>query len=180
MKEISMTKNIIYLSLLLPQLTWAFFCPSNFNQIDFGASTDQVSQQCGKPDKIETTTLEPEGPQEWNYYIPATVASSGTAATQGTMKAQITFDSSGRVVNMSVNGIGVGASTICGGANIQLGDSLQAVKAACGTPSFVNKQNTDSAVLGPPQPKKVITTYFYNSNPPATLVFENGLLTQRK
>lgn len=175
-----MKTKIIYFGLLLPQLSFAFFCPNNFNQIDFGASIDQVSTQCGKPDKIETTTLEPEGPQEWNYYIPAAVANPGTAATQGTMKAQITFDSSGHVVNMSVNGIGVGGSTLCGGANIQLGDSIESVKAACGTPSFINKQNTDNPVLGPTQPKKVITTYFYNSNPPASLVFENGVLTQRK
>lgn len=165
--------------ILVPANCFAFFCPNNFNQIDLGMNTEQVSQQCGKPDASLTQIVEPEGPQEWNYYVPQTVGAGGAVPVKGTMRVQFTFDSEGKVVNMNVNGIGVGASAACG-RSIQLGDSRDTIKAACGSPSFINKSTGDSPALGPPQPKKVITTFTYNTNPPVSLIFENGILREKQ
>lgn len=161
----------------LTNACFAFFCPSNFNQIDFGMTIDQVSQLCGKPAKQETKNQEQDGPQEWVYYIPQTVATDTTNTEQGTLKTSISFDKDGKAVNISVNGIGVGSSTICGGA-IALGQSRDDIKAACGEPSYINKSTNPSTTEKPKTTK--ITTFIYNTNPPVKLIFENDLLTNKQ
>lgn len=155
---------------------FAFFCPTNFSQIDFGNSLDQVKQLCGNPDKETSIEKEPKTPQEWTYFIPQTVSSETSNAMQGTLKTSVTFDKDGNAINISVNGIGVGSSTICGN-NIQLGDTQESIKSACGKPSFINKQEADNASE---QQKVKVTELLYNANPPVTLVFENGVLKGKK
>lgn len=170
-------------SITLPSISFAFFCPTNFNQIDFGMTADQVIQACGKPtDQKESVKQNDNVPQEWSYYIPQTVNMGGSNQNaQGTLKTNVTFDDKGKSINISVNGIGVGATTICG-KNIQLGDDKDTIKAACGDPSFVNKSAPSSAnpSAGQQQDIKVLELIYANGNPPATLVFENGVLKDKK
>src|SRR3990167_7467103 len=123
-----------FLAFFIPGYCLAFFCPTNFSQIDFGDSLDKVKQICGAPEKETSKDLEPNVPQEWTYFIPQTVMLNASTEAQGTVKTSVTFDKDGNAINISANGIGVGATTICG-SNIQLGDSQDAVKSACGTPS---------------------------------------------
>ena len=174
---------------IFPISSYAFFCPTNFNQINVGDSIDQVTTQCGKPTTQETKEQAGEVAQEWSYYISQTVATATTDQAQGTLKTQITFDASGKAVNISVNGIGVGSTTVCGQTTIQLGDTREAIKAACGDPVFIRKQDTTTPPSGPqqptntlgqPQPSTKITTFTYSSNPPVTLTFENGKLTGKQ
>lgn len=168
------------LTLLFPVVGHAFFCPTNFNQIDFGMTPDQVVQACGAPEKQAESVKENENiPQEWSYFIPQTVSLRGsTENAEGTLKTTITFDDKGRAINISVNGIGVGASTICG-PSIQLGDSREAVKTACGSPSFVNKQ-TPAPDSPAAQSVKIIEFNYLSATPPATLIFEDGKLADKK
>lgn len=168
---------VLAVTFISPSISFAFFCPTNFNQIDYGNTMDQVSAQCGKPDVQDTKEVQQEGPQEWSYFIPQTVSSSSLQPMQGTLRTQVTFDASGNAINISVNGIGVGNSTICG-STIQLGDSRDQIKAACGTPSFVNKQ--DANAVGSKATIDKITTFIYNSTPPVKLIFKNGALTERQ
>lgn len=163
----------------IPSLSFAFFCPTNFSQIDFGMTTDQVTQLCGKPDsQKESTKANDNIPQEWSYYIPQTVSMGGSNPNaQGTLKTSVTFDDKGNAINISVNGIGVGATSICG-TNIQLGNSRDTIKSACGDPSFINKQSTGAA--GSEPPAKVVEYIYSSANPPTTLIFENGKLTDKK
>ena len=166
---------------MLPSISFAFFCPTNFNQIDYGMTPDQVIQTCGVPsEQKESKKVNDNIPQEWNYYIPQTVDMGGTSQfAQGTLKTSITFDDKGKAINISVNGIGVGATTICGNTNLQLGASKEDVKNACGKPSFVNKQALSADTTQPPDSK--ILEYTYSSaTPPVTLIFENGKLTEKK
>ena len=67
-----MKNRILLASLIIfPNLGFAFFCPTNFNQIDFGMKPDQIIQACGKPDDQKELIKENDNvPQEWNYYIP--------------------------------------------------------------------------------------------------------------
>lgn len=172
-----MKKRILFFSLLhfLPITAYAFFCPTNFNQIDYGNSIEEVIQQCGKPDN-EKGSLESNDkiiPQEWNYFIYQTVATTNLSPVQGTLKTSITFDENDKAINISVNGIGVGSTTICN-QPIQLGDSKETVKAACGEPSFINRQQNANV------PPIVVSRFFYNTNPPATLIFENGRLKEKQ
>lgn len=160
--------------------SYAFFCPTNFNQIDYGMTMDQVSNTCGKPDLQESKDVAQEGPQEWSYFIPQTVSSTTLSPMQGTLKTQITFDGSGSAINISVNGIGVGSTTVCG-SQISLGNSRDQIKAACGNPSFVNKQSpSDNLAMGGTPPGDKITTFLYKSNPPVKLIFKNGILTEKQ
>ncbi len=166
----------VLFSAFIPTLSLAFFCPTNFSQIDFGATLAQVEQICGKPDKQESSTQKIEGPQEWNYYIKQTVSTTGgMTSMQGTLKTQVTFDADGKVLNLSVNGIGVGSTTLCG-KTIQLGSTKEEVKSACGQPAIINK-----AQPAPGQPDEMkIVKYIYNSTPPVTLIFEDGILKDKQ
>lgn len=175
----------LYLSslalIITPSLSFAFFCPTNFNQIDFGDSIAQVTETCGKPDvQNEVSQATDNVPQEWSYFIPQNVTSIALSpAEQGTLKTQVTFDANGKAININVNGVGVGSSPICGGRMIQLGDTRENIKAACGDPSFVNKQTTPVGG-GAPLPDVKITTFIYNVNPPVKLIFENGILKEKQ
>jgi hypothetical protein len=167
---------LLILSMCLPSLSFALFCPRNFIQINAGDSIEKVTQLCGKPDsQKESTTSNESEPQEWSYYVPQPVFMDGsTQNAQGSLKTQMTFDKDGKAINISVNGIGVGSTTICGGKTVQIGDSRDTVKAACGQPSFINKQAADPAA--PPVAGIKTTTFIYNTNPPVKLVFKDGKL----
>ena len=156
----------------LPYISYAAFCPTNFNRIESGDTVDAVISKCGKPTQQTETIRKGTGPEEWSFFIPQTVVAPNQFNTQGSIKAQMTFDQNGRVINMTVNGIGVGATTICNGINIQLGDTMDSVKRVCGAPSFINKNANPDLIT----PDVKVTTLFYNSTPPAQLVFENGVL----
>lgn len=169
--------TLLIATTLLPQLAFAFFCPANFNQINFGDTLDDVKKQCGKPDKEETKEAKKNVPQEWSYYVPQTVAIDTNKQAQGTLKTSLTFDKNGKVINLTVNGIGVGSSTICG-AIIQLGDTQDKIKSACGEPSFVNKQQPADPANTPKEADK-ITELTYSTTPPVVLTFEAGVLTAK-
>ncbi len=165
---------------LTPMLALAMTCPSNFTIINPGQTPDQITQLCGKPDVTKAYSKENENvPQQWSYFIPQTVAAyNPMQQITGTLKVDITFDSSGKAINISVNGIGVGASTVCG-SSIQLGQSRDDIKSACGTPGFINKQaSPPGGGLGGGQPDSIkYTEYYYNNtNPPTKLTFVNGQL----
>lgn len=163
---------VITLGIACP--TFAFFCPTNFKQIEMGMTLDQVSSTCGKPTSIKEVTKENDNvPQEWVYFVPQNVGVSAFQQTQGTLKTSVAFDADGKAVNISVNGLGVGSSTICGGQQIQLGDSRDTIAKACGDPSFKNKAENNN----PPTKETHVT---YDSNPPMTLIFRNGLLMERQ
>jgi hypothetical protein len=167
-------KQIFILSLtcLMIARAEALLCPSNFNHIAVGDNIKTVELKCGKPSKQESKLIPPPTPQEWTYYIPQTVSTGSSNAQQGTLKTTISFDANGNAINISVNGIGVGASTICGNS-INLGDNIKSVQAACGKPAVVNQTpaNTSGNVKQDEQ-----TTYIYNTNPPTTFTFKNGVL----
>jgi hypothetical protein len=174
------SKKLTFITfLLLPNISAALFCPTNFKQIYVGDSMDTVQQQCGKPD-AETTKKEAKNtPQEWSYFIPQTVSMNmdNTSQAQGTLKTTIAFDANGKIINISVNGIGVGATQICG-TSLQLGDTKDRVKAVCGDPSYTNKQQNDSN--GGKKEEDTITEFNYHTTPPVTLIFVNGSLTERR
>lgn len=172
-------RALMLTSLLTPTLSYAFFCPNNFNQINFGDDIEMVRLKCGAPDKEEKKTEEPNVPQEWSYYIPQTVSmGGGNQQESGTLKTSITFDKEGKALNISVNGLGVGSSTICG-SNIALGNTREEIKQACGAPAFVNMQKSSSDAGIDDQPKKVVI-FTYLASQPTTLTFENGLLVKKE
>ncbi len=172
--NISALTASLLLTLLTPVTSFAFFCPTNFSQINIGDSIDTVTATCGKPDSQTTKEEPPPSAQEWVYLIPQTVPMNTNQNGQGTLKTTVDFDQTGKAINITVNGIGVGATTICNNNNVQLGGTTDQVKTACGQPSFINQQGATDATTA--QSKKM-TTFIYNTNPPQTLIFEDGKLT---
>ena len=172
-------KKIFLVTLLSlnPVFAYALTCPTNFSIINIGDSLESVKQACGKPDAEKTKEEPKPTPQEWTYYTSQTISPGTSYQTSGTLKTTITFDKDDKAINISVNGIGVGQSTICG-TPIQLSSTRQEVKAACGDPSFINKQGGDSA--GGQSDNITITECTYNSNPPVTLIFTSGKLSGTK
>jgi len=167
----------------VPTLSFAFFCPTNFNQIDFGMTPDQVTQQCGKPTNVVESKKENQNiPQSWDFYIKAPVSTGGAyidSGTAGTMKTSFVFNANGEVINMSVDGIGVGATSICSNTPIQIGATRDQVKAACGTPGFVTK-STPAPGEAVPKDFKIVEFEYSSATPPVTLVFEDGVLKSKK
>ncbi len=99
--------------LATPTLSFGFFCPTNFNQINVGDSPDQVIQQCGKPDnRVDSKKANDNVPQQWSYYIPQTVSTNTAHYEKDTLKTSLTFDQNDKEINISVNGIGVGSTTV--------------------------------------------------------------------
>jgi len=155
----------------------AMFCPNNFNQINMGDTLAQVQQQCGKPDTQKTSKGDDKGPQEWNFYVHPIMnkytAIRTNSGQEASVKMAIAFNDQ-KVVNITVNGMSLATTTICGGA-VSVGDGMQSVKSACGDPVFINKSDQKSN-----EKPDEITELKYNSTPPTTLIFINGKLNERK
>lgn len=172
-----MKLRTVFLStaLLYSSQCFAFFCPGNFNQINLGDTVDQVTQQCGKPSSEVKSKKEASVPQEWTYYMTLPQQNEYTApgATPGTMKVTFAFVDD-KIVNLTSNGIGVGATTICNNANIQLGTPMKDVEKACGKPANVTKSQAQSST-----PPVEVLEWKYDGPPAVTLTFESGILKSR-
>jgi hypothetical protein len=164
--------QFLLLSCLLLSNAWAdLFCPNNFNSINLGDTLNSVLQACGKPDSQKVTKKMPFEPQEWTYYVQS------YPGMPGTLKTTVAFDQKGKVINISVNGAGLSQTQICNNqTNIQFGDTTDQVEAVCGKPAVITKTN---AAMG--APKEIVETdLIYQGTPPVTLVFEDGILKERK
>lgn len=152
--------------------TFAMFCPSGFNAVNIGDTIDQVIASCGKPDLKKSSKETPPHAQEWNYYVKP----DPTQPT--TLKMTFAFDSSGKVMNITVNGQTLTSSTICGGT-VNIGDSLDSVKSSCGSPAFTN-QGTEESQKEASSKAVEITEFTYNTTPKTVYIFEGGKLKERK
>ncbi|MES2217862.1 MAG: DUF2845 domain-containing protein [Pseudomonadota bacterium] len=160
----------------------ALLCPGNFNQINMGDTVESVIAACGKPAGQTSTENTEEGPQEWNFYVQVAAAyvPNLNTTSQATLKTTIAFDK-GKVTNMSVNGVGVSNTAICG-PTIQVGDTMDSVKSACGKPAFINRGTGSQAGTEDPNSKntKTTTLTYTSAGNQISLIFENGVLTDRK
>lgn len=163
---------LIAMTFLYSAHCYAIFCPTNFNEISVGDTTQQVETKCGKPTSIKTTKSQADVPQEWTYYLPM------DPSLPGTMKVTFAFIH-GQANLITSNGIGVGSTTICNNINLQIGSTIKEVKEACGTPAMITQSNlsTDQA-QGTPSTE--MAEWKYDATPPVTLVFEDGKLKERK
>lgn len=174
-----LTRALIFSS--IPSLSFAFFCPTNFNQIDYGNTIDQVIQQCGKPDqRTEQKQPNENVPQQWTFYAPQGGSDISGLVKQSppSSKVEVTLDSEGNVVNILVNGVSVGSTLVCG-SSVRVGSTRDQLKSACGTPTFVTRQTAPDGSKA--FDETVVTNLIYNKAiPAATLVFENGILKDKK
>lgn len=167
--------------------SYAFFCPKNFNQIEFGDSMASVLQACGAADSKVVKDAPDNTPQEWSYFVAQQSRGTMSNAAQGTIKTSFAFDGNGKLININVNGIGVATTSNCG-SPVVLGDTRQTVQAACGKPSFVNQENQPTSGINANANSKTeevdestkLVELTYSSTPPITLIFEGGRLTGKR
>ncbi len=170
-------KSIICLtSLFYASNCFSIFCPDNFNQINIGDTLAEVEAQCGKPSTEKHFKTSPSVPQEWVYYVPIAnmIPQQQNIENPGTMKVTFAFVND-VVVNMSSNGIGVGATTICNGDQIQPGATMKEVEDACGKPVSITKSSVPTG--GTPPEETLVNEWKYGKT---TLRFENGKLKERQ
>lgn len=171
---------IILLASTFSTSTFAMLCPGNFNEINTGDSLATVKAACGAPTSENTTDSQANLPQEWVYYVSVNPAFYQNISQNGqaSLKTTIAF-ANGKVTNMSVNGIGVSSTAICGN-NIQIGDAQKSVEAACGKPAFINQGSGSQAGSQSAAKTTEITKLTYVVGGITTvLVFNNGALTAR-
>jgi hypothetical protein len=150
--------------------TYAMFCPSGFNQINLGDTVAQVTAACGAPTSQSSENSTADKPQEWTYYVKA------QPSDQSTLRMTVAF-TAGKVTNMSVNGIGLTNTQICGGNTVQIGDDQKSVKTLCGDPAFIAQSNMPSAAKDTVK----VTTFIYNTTAaPISLIFNDGKLKSRQ
>lgn len=155
----------------------AMFCPKNFNQINIGDTIEQVQQQCGKPDFEKKSEGDDNSPQEWNFYVHPEMKKYTETRTNSGAEASVKMAialNQGKVVNITVNGMSLATTTICG-PSVSVGDTGKSVKSACGDPVFINKSSQTNGE----KPAELVE-YKYNTMPATILLFENGKLKERK
>ena len=174
---------VFTITMIQPALSFALMCPGgeSFSQYDYGMSPEQVIQACGKPaSQKESTKPMDTTAQEWSYSIPQAVYMGGSQQTaNGKLITNVRFDKNGLAESITVNGIGVGQTTICGGNSIQIGATKDAVKKACGESTFIVNPAPDANTPKLPDIKLMEFTYTSGGRN-VILTFENGRLTDVK
>src|SRR5207244_256348 len=123
-----------------------------------GDTLAQIEKACGKPVSSKTTEKEPNVPQEWTYYVALPVK-PGAIGPAASVKMTIAF-ANGRAMNITAQATSLASTSLCG-PTISVGDTIQTIEAACGTPGFVQKQ------VSPGGPQSIeVTEYKYNTAPP--------------
>lgn len=163
--------SLVMLCALASTQTFAMFCPKNFNQINIGDTLEKVTQTCGAADSTKTYKVEPGKAQEWKYFVKP------DPKQPSSITMSVAFDADKKVVNITVNGTTLMTTTICG-SPISVGDSADSIKGACGSPAFTNQGNPPDNT--PPPTTNENTELTYATSPPVVLVFENGILKERK
>jgi hypothetical protein len=174
-----MLKPIVILLLFsTSSFSYAWVCPNNFNQIAAGDSIEKVTTVCGKPASEKKSQAGYRGPQQWQYYVTVNQPLSGSGAPAGatpTVQMSIAFVNQ-KAINITVQAQSVASTSICG-PTISIGDSDDSIKKNCGSPTFIQKQDTGN---GTNEKTIEIIEYKYNTSAPNTLTFENGVLKSRK
>lgn len=170
------------ISVAASTLSYAFYCPTNFNDIQIGDSFATVEKKCGPPATKDIKDAPDNQPQEWSYFLSPQDSYQVPTKAQGTLKTTIAFDGNQKVINISVNNIGVASFRNCG-RPISLGETRDTVEAACGKPTLISKANQGAPAPAPNAPvdlTKKQVEYIYNSTPPITLIFLNGVLAEKR
>ncbi len=184
--------STVFVFALLPwaaQAQDSFYCPQNHRYINVGMTQGQVIEACGQPTAVRNsnnpvlqqipvtqliyTTLN-QGAMYYNPGInPVYSMWSLPSGSQGT---SVQFNLIENQVNsIQLNGSETNALSICQGGRVQVGDNINVVYNACGSPSQVNNTYINKPVPGKEKPQVWIYT-IDQYQPSVTLTFVNGVL----
>lgn len=186
---------ISFLLFIFSVVSYAMFCPTNFESINIGDSIDKVKMICGQPNS-EQNSQGQSSSEEWHYYVKSSAVSQATLpmiiVMQNNRVINITIDNlisnNGQVCQafktgggdnkivqtfcQNIDGPKSVANTQACGQIIQVGDSSRTIESACGKPVMIKS-------LSVPQSEAGITVLKYVGPPRTTLVFENNRLKMR-
>ncbi len=177
--------------IFLPVLAFSansLYCPQNQGYISIGMTSNQVMNLCGQPlgkqdssqiqlaEKIPVMQLIYTTLNQGSVYTGLTsyydMWSLPSGSTGTSLRVDIIND---KVTGVNINGAGTNAMSICGGVNIQIGDNVNKVYTACGSPSLVNNTYINQPVAKQQHPE-VWIYQFDQYQPTIHLTFIDGKL----
>lgn len=187
-----MLKYVITLaSVALTSLVYSadsFYCPQNSGYINVGMNQQEVRASCGEPTTLQSgaNTVTQQipvtqlvystinaGPVDYYQGIaPIYSMWSLPSGSQG-INLQINLVNN-RVSSITLNQEQTNAVSACSGGTFQIGDDIEAVMNACGSPNVVNDTYITQEVPKDSRPEKWV--YDLTDQPSITLTFVNGIL----
>lgn len=165
-----MRKLVCYLLIIFttPAFANQFFCMKHGGIIKNGDTTAQVEQACGKPLTVQqkiAKTLTRQAVTQWVYLDRAL-----KLLNPPTMK--ISFIDN-QVSKIRANNTFLGQASCYNHNRVQVGDSPQAVRLACGNPDFAYTYLSNKPAI-----KHIIEWTFQNGalQPKTYVDFENGVV----
>ncbi len=145
------------------------YCPGNHSLVRIGMNTDQVLNACGQPASVKTSNI------SVSKKIPVTQLIYSNLNTGGVFMGwdaiynmwSLPSGSSGmniqvnliddKVKSFNVNGQSTNALNLCNNGSVKVGDDINDVYSACGSPSLVNNSFINEPV--PDSAKPEVWTY---------------------
>lgn len=167
----------------------SYYCPQKHAYISIGMTAAEVINACGPPTARKTkrdpvvqqipvvqliySTIN-QGPVFFYPGIkPLYDMWSIPSGSQGT-SLEINLINN-QIVTIKLNGSGTNALSVCDGGNIQVGDDINKVYSACGSPSLVNNTYINKPVSESENPQ--VWIYIIDQyQPSVSLTFVNGVL----
>ncbi len=172
----------------LAEAATSFYCPQNHAYINAGMTQDQVIQACGQPtsradsrnpvtQQVPVTQLVystiNQGPPDFYPGIqPLYEMWSLPSGSEG-INVQVNLINN-QVASISVNQAQTNGLSACKGGSFQIGDSIDAVFAACGSPNMINNTYINQAIPKSKNPQ--VWIYALPYQPSVTLTFVEGIL----
>lgn len=161
--------------------TDSYYCPQNHQYINLGMTPDQVIAACGQPLSQQDSNqpvLQKVPVQQliYNNMGSSTAFYGVWNVRTGTGGSRIEISVVNRKVkDIKLNSSDSNAVSLCGGNSIQVGDPVEKVYSACGSPSSVN--NTYINEIVPTAQKPQVWIYQPGQyEPTVTLTFVDGRL----
>jgi hypothetical protein len=189
-----MMKSKVLMTLGFSLLPWTLaigqplYCPQHSGYIDIGMSVDQVISACGQPISKQPSNkpVTQRIPVQQLIYTALNTGSiypglnsafyDQWSLPSGTTGVSLEVDVTNQKVSaVRINGSSTNAMSLCGGTPVQVGDNVNKVYMACGSPGMVNNTFINQSV--PSNTKPEVWIYQVDQyQSPISLTFVNGKL----
>lgn len=171
-----------------PLYAASFYCPQKMGYINTGMSQDQVLNACGEPNSRQTgnNVVAKQVPVKVLIYSSLNQQPVSYEPALGTLYQMWNLPTNAqnidlqvnvidnRVASITLNNSSTNAMSACPGGVFQIGDDVNKVFAACGSPYLINNTYINQTISKDQKPE--LWTYTFPYQPSVTLTFVNGQL----